>query len=77
MANVKNHVSIHLALPYTASNKKFSLVYFIYLNLSEDHFWLRDLGLSTAYRVPGKYNERQEPFPLAYRVGLRARQPMK
>ena len=35
-----------LALPYTTSNEKFSLVYFIYLNLFKDHFLLRDLGLS-------------------------------
>ena len=47
-----------MTLPYTTSNEKFSLVYFIYLNLFKDHFWLRDLGLSTAFRVPGKYNER-------------------
>ena len=43
-----------LALSYTTSNQNFSLVYLIYLNLFKDHFWLRDLGLSTARREIGK-----------------------
>ena len=39
-----------LTLPYTTSSEKLSLVYLIYLKLFKDHFWLRDLGLSTARR---------------------------
>ena len=40
-----------LALPYKTSNDKFPLLYLIYLNLVKDHFWLRDLGLSTVRHV--------------------------
>ena len=40
-----------LALPYTTSNEKGSLVYVIYLNLFKDHFWWLDLGVSTARRA--------------------------
>ena len=39
-----------LALAYATTNEKFSFVYLIYLNLFKNHFWLQDLGLSTARR---------------------------
>ena len=37
-----------LAVPYTTSNEKCSLVYVIYLDLFKEQFWWRDLGVSTA-----------------------------
>ena len=39
-----------LALSYIASDETCSFVYLIYLNLFEDNFWWRDLGVSTASR---------------------------
>ena len=51
MARFSDLFSVTSALLNDTSSKKGSLVYLMHLNLLKDHFWCRDLGVSSALHV--------------------------